>query len=126
MGTPQTVVIDPNPNPSDTSAQEAAMEKVVLKELWRAVEVAKVEVNPLNNMIRRGLGVPQTESMVDKIEKNKKSATRCTRDVRLSKDLMSSKLRNAKKHLKEKEKERRNQILKIRKTLLRKTLMKIT
>ena len=58
IGTPQELVTSKPHEPSDTTAREAALERTRLVEMWKAEEVAKMELNLLNNLARRGLGVP--------------------------------------------------------------------
>ena len=93
------------------TAHEAASDKIKLKEIWRELELARTEIKLLGDMMQQDIAVPQVTGIVKKMVRARKSARRGGghKDPKLTKDLMKSKLEDAKEHLKETEKKLKNE-----------------
>ena len=90
-------MIDQTTPQSDiNTASQAAQDQAELSETWVQVAKARSQLNLLRDLRRKGLGVPQVESMVGKVEKTKKSAKRGNkRERRIVDEVMRVKVRDA-------------------------------
>ena len=87
----------------DSTAHEAAIEMNKIGEMWRNLEVAKVEYELLEAMVEREIAVPQVRSIISKMGGARKSLRKTNWDGKVTVDLMKTKLVDAKEHVKESE-----------------------
>ena len=88
----------------NNTAHEAASEKTRIREVWRCLEVARAELGTLMNLAGEDLAVPQVQSIVSKMGGAMKSSKKSKFNVKLSKELMETKIADAKEYVKDAEK----------------------
>jgi hypothetical protein len=76
-------------NDSSTT-HEVACEKPRIRKVWKALEVARMELGLLGDLVKKNMTVPQVDSMIQKLGRARKSTKESMWDNVIAADLMES------------------------------------